>query len=460
MQTHLSRRGKRLTQLFLHADRDRSGNLDADEIRSLLVSANLPGELTTSFMAQLDKDNSGTVSMDEFSRALSNNGYAGGRDSGPKVGKIDRAMWASSAFLTAEEHARQDAKAAQREKKPSEAERRRARTKHGAWAYLDPERPDEIKPDTGKTFSERPYYTCDRQVRRAPRVPRPSRAGVRAAARRHRRHRAASAAHAPPPPLSAQVHAWQNYHAQPNPVTLNRAHPAFPEAGPLMTRTNYTIMHGREGGGGGRPATATASPVVTTTKPRRERPQSATQANLPPASRPADPPKARPASAAAAKLSTFCDVDRYAATLARLLRRLCLRLHRRLRRLLHRPRLRHRLHRLHRLQHLQHLHFTGTMTCAWASEMCSPASRARAGTTWCPTRRCGPASSRAARSPPPTAYTPTPARPRSATLLRSPPPVRASPPRASGLHPTPRPPRPSLPPKPALPTGARFLGQA
>lgn len=270
MQTHLSRRGKRLTQLFLHADRDRSGNLDADEIRSLLVTANLPGELTTAFMAQLDKDNSGTVSMDEFSRALSNNGYAGGRDSGPKVGKIDRAMWASSAFLTAEEHARQDAKAAQREKKPSEAERRRARTKHGAWAYRDPERPDEIKPDTGKTFSERPYYTCDRQV-----------------------------------------HAWQNYHAQPNPVTLNRAHPAFPEAGPLMTRTNYTIMHGREGGGGGRPATATASPVVSTTKPRRERPQSATQANLPPASRPADPPKARPASAAAAKLSTFCDVDRY-----------------------------------------------------------------------------------------------------------------------------------------------------
>ena len=36
MQTHLSRRGKRLTQLFLHADRDRSGNLNYAELDSLL----------------------------------------------------------------------------------------------------------------------------------------------------------------------------------------------------------------------------------------------------------------------------------------------------------------------------------------------------------------------------------------------------------------------------------------
>ena len=38
------------------------------------------------------------------------------------------------------------------------------------------------------------------------------------------------------------MHAWRAYHVQPNPIAMNRAHPAYPPTESLM-RTNYSVSH-------------------------------------------------------------------------------------------------------------------------------------------------------------------------------------------------------------------------
>ena len=46
MDGHLMRRGKRMEQLFRHADRERSGMLDAAQARTLSLSLSLSLRLT------------------------------------------------------------------------------------------------------------------------------------------------------------------------------------------------------------------------------------------------------------------------------------------------------------------------------------------------------------------------------------------------------------------------------
>ena len=57
MDGHLMRRGKRMEQLFRHADRDRTGTLDAAQVRTLLRSAKLPERLAQGFMEQVQGSN-------------------------------------------------------------------------------------------------------------------------------------------------------------------------------------------------------------------------------------------------------------------------------------------------------------------------------------------------------------------------------------------------------------------
>lgn len=259
MQNHLARRGKRLTQLFLHADRDRSGTLDSEEVAGMLRSANIPDTLTEQFMNQIDHNKDGQVTMDEFARALADNGYSSVRSSNVmKPGMIDKRMWASRAFLQQEEELADLSK-----KEPTEAQQRRnrgttrnaSRGKHGAWDHRDPNRPVDEKHDTTGTFHSRPFYTCDRQV-----------------------------------------HAWQQYHVQPNPITMNRAHPAHPPYATL-SNSNHLISFGRG----------------DTPKATKARPQSALPATVMTATnfaQPGPPPRPRPASAISAKKG-FADVDRF-----------------------------------------------------------------------------------------------------------------------------------------------------
>jgi len=289
MDGHLMRRGKRMEQLFRHADRDRTGTLDAAQVRTLLRSAKLPERLAQGFMEQVQGSNEpepmndgatkvsldvyeGKVSLDAFSRVLAEAGCPPSPGfGGSKGGK----GWDSSAVSispfssmpprpsTVPATRGRDAKGGPRRQHSPPANSQHAPSKHGNWAHEDVPRPMDVEHDTGKAFGNTPYYACDRQV-----------------------------------------HAWRSYHVQPNPIAMNRAHPGYPPTAPLMS-TNYSLSHAGPRDGVGTPDDS----GVATRKARRDaqRPQSA----MPPSSRPVDPRKARPASAHTSKLSTFCDSDTY-----------------------------------------------------------------------------------------------------------------------------------------------------
>lgn len=257
MQRHLARRGKRLTQLFVHADRERSGTLDSEEVADMLRSANIPETLTEQFMHQIDSAKDGQVTLDEFARTLADNGCSSARAANVmKPGVVDKRMWDSRTFIQQEEGL-----ADLSQKEPTEAQQRRghgstrhASRKHGGLDYRDPQRPVDATLDTTGNFHSRPYYTCDRQV-----------------------------------------HAWQQYHVQPSPITMNRAHPAHPPFATL-TNSNHLISFGRGDS--------------HTTKAR---PQSALPATVTTATnfaKPGPPPRPRPASAISCKKG-FADVDQF-----------------------------------------------------------------------------------------------------------------------------------------------------
>jgi len=61
LKAHVDLKGKRLAQLFAHADRDKSGALDRSEVDGLLRVACIPPELGEQFMRQVDADADGKI---------------------------------------------------------------------------------------------------------------------------------------------------------------------------------------------------------------------------------------------------------------------------------------------------------------------------------------------------------------------------------------------------------------
>ena len=229
----LERRGKRLSQLFSHADREREGKLARPRVEGMLRAANVPADVASSLLQRLGSDDDGNVTRDEFARTLQKNGYRPPRAASARP---FRGGAAAAAAFQAAAAAREGAATTRPASAHPGVRMVRSEKFSGSYSimhserYEEPARPNEQTPPTSDVFHTAPYMTADRQVA-----------------------------------------AWEYYHTKKSirsGVAIASAHPSFPSHGPML-QTNHTHSFGAAQSVGGshtpraRPSTAPVSRLGT-----------------------------------------------------------------------------------------------------------------------------------------------------------------------------------------------------